>query len=78
MLKQSATSVTQRTIGQAKAYFAASRRVRMWATIAQFRTSYLSLFGANASRDALYESISAVNHPGIGDGYRYFTAIWFV
>ncbi|MDP4924709.1 MAG: transcription-repair coupling factor, partial [Alphaproteobacteria bacterium] len=36
------------------------------ATIAQFRTSYLSLFGANASRDALYESVSAGrSHPGI-------------
>src|SRR6056300_196225 len=36
------------------------------ATIAQFRTSYLSLFGAKASRDALYESVSAGrSHPGI-------------
>jgi len=35
-------------------------------TIAQFRTSYLSLFGATASRDALYESVSAGrSHPGI-------------
>lgn len=35
-------------------------------TIAQFRTSYLSLFGARASRDALYESVSAGrSHPGI-------------
>jgi Transcription-repair coupling factor (superfamily II helicase) len=32
----------------------------------QFRTSYLSLFGAKASRDALYESVSAGrSHPGI-------------
>ncbi len=36
------------------------------ATIAQFRTGYLSLFGAKASRDALYESVSAGrSHPGI-------------
>ena len=35
-------------------------------TIAQFRTSYLSLFGAKASRDGLYESVSAGRrHPGI-------------
>ncbi|MDC0955154.1 transcription-repair coupling factor [Alphaproteobacteria bacterium] len=36
------------------------------ATISQFRTGYLSLFGAKASRDALYESVSAGrSHPGI-------------
>ena len=35
-------------------------------TIAQFRTGYLSLFGAAASKDALYESVSAGrSHPGI-------------
>ncbi|MDC0649650.1 transcription-repair coupling factor [Alphaproteobacteria bacterium] len=35
-------------------------------TIAQFRTGYLSLFGAKASRDALYESVSAGRiQPGI-------------
>ena len=36
------------------------------ATIARFRTGYLALFGATASRDALYESVSAGrSHPGI-------------
>ena len=35
-------------------------------TIAQFRTGYLSLFGATASKDALYESVSSGrSHPGI-------------
>ena len=45
-------------------------------TIAQFRTSYLSLFGAKASRDALYESVSANEAiQELNIGYRYFTAI---
>ena len=36
------------------------------ATIARFRTGYLALFGAAASRDALYESVSAGRtHPGV-------------
>ena len=36
------------------------------ATITRFRTRYLALFGAVASRDALYESVSAGRiHPGI-------------
>ncbi|WP_348720910.1 transcription-repair coupling factor [uncultured Candidatus Puniceispirillum sp.] len=35
-------------------------------TVERFRTSYLAQFGATASRDALYESVSAERmHPGI-------------
>lgn len=35
-------------------------------TVERFRTSYLATFGATASRDALYESVSAERmHPGI-------------
>ena len=35
-------------------------------SISRFRTRYLQAFGASASRDALYESVSAGRmHPGI-------------
>ena len=59
---------TQRTIGKLESLILRPVAEFMMneATIAQFRTSYLSLFGAKASRDALYESVSAGrSHPGI-------------
>ncbi|MDB2638222.1 transcription-repair coupling factor [Alphaproteobacteria bacterium] len=59
---------TQRSIGKLESLILRPVAEFMMneATIAQFRTSYLSLFGAKASRDALYESVSAGrSHPGI-------------
>ncbi len=72
---------TQRSIGKLESLILRPVAEFMMneATIAKFRTSYLSLFGAKASRDALYESVSAGrSHPGLNIGYRYFTAIWLV
>ena len=59
---------TQRSIGKLESLILrpVAEFMMTGATIAQFRTSYLSLFGAKASRDALYESVSAGrSHPGI-------------
>jgi len=59
---------TQRSIGKLESLILRPVAEFMMneATIAQFRTGYLSLFGAKASRDALYESVSAGrSHPGI-------------
>ncbi len=59
---------TQRSIGKLESLILRPVAEFMMndATIAQFRTSYLSLFGAKASRDALYESVSAGrSHSGI-------------